>query len=163
MWVVFFCNITAGIALISFQSPLLQDLWKKTDANLSKEALAACGATLIAVSSLFNGIGRLFWGGLSDRIGRVQSFRLMLATQVVAFFKDKFPAEKFPGAAAMTFLLASVRSALGGVCRRPVFPVAFPQPVFLKIAVDGKDQRADSRGRFNGLRAAAAGPPREEA
>ena len=31
MWLVFFCNITAGIAIISFQSPLLQDLWRKVD------------------------------------------------------------------------------------------------------------------------------------
>ncbi len=28
MWLVFFCNIAAGIAIISFQSPLLQDLWQ---------------------------------------------------------------------------------------------------------------------------------------
>ena len=51
--------------------------------SLPKEALAAYGATLIAVSSLFNGVGRFFWGGVSDRIGRVQTFRLMLATQIV--------------------------------------------------------------------------------
>jgi OFA family oxalate/formate antiporter-like MFS transporter len=85
MWLVFFCNIAAGIAIISFQSPLLQDLWKKVDATLSHAALAASGATLIAVSSVFNGLGRLFWGGLSDRLGQLAVFRLMLATQVAAF------------------------------------------------------------------------------
>jgi OFA family oxalate/formate antiporter-like MFS transporter len=85
MWLVFFCNIAAGIAIISFQSPLLQDLWKKVDAALSPVALAAAGATLIAVSSVFNGLGRFFWGGLSDRLGQLAIFRLMLATQVAAF------------------------------------------------------------------------------
>ncbi len=85
MWLVFFCNIAAGIAIISFQSPLLQDLWKKVDPAMSPAALAASGATLIAVSSVFNGLGRFFWGGLSDRLGQLVTFRIMLATQVVAF------------------------------------------------------------------------------
>ena len=85
MWLVFFCNIVAGIAIISFQSPLLQDLWKKINTSLSPVTLAAYGATLIAVSSVFNGLGRLAWGGLSDRLGQLATFRLMLATQVLAF------------------------------------------------------------------------------
>lgn len=85
MWTVFFCNILAGISMISFQSPLFEDLWRRIEPGLSTEVLAAYGATLIAVSSLFNGIGRMLWGGLSDRIGRVAAFRTMLATQVAAF------------------------------------------------------------------------------
>lgn len=86
LWLIFFCNILAGISIISFQSPLIQDLWRKIDPKLSPETLAAYGATLIAVSSLFNGIGRMFWGGISDRIGRVWTFRIMLGTQILAFF-----------------------------------------------------------------------------
>jgi OFA family oxalate/formate antiporter-like MFS transporter len=85
MWLVFFCNIVAGISIISFQSPLLQDLWKKLHADATPATLAAYGATLIAVSSIFNGLGRFSWGGLSDRLGQLQTFRLMLATQVIAF------------------------------------------------------------------------------
>ncbi len=116
MWLVFFCNIASGIAIISFQSPLLQDLLIRTDArfesvpqlraleraekrgngtamapeqrrSLNELAgrLARIGATLIAFSSIFNGIGRFFWGGLSDRIGRTCAFRWMLGTQVLAF------------------------------------------------------------------------------
>ena len=85
MWLVFFCNIVAGIAIISFQSPLLQDLWKKIDPALSPVTLAAYGATLIAVSSVFNGVGRLVWGGLSDRLGQLITFRIMLATQAIVF------------------------------------------------------------------------------
>ncbi len=91
MWTVFFFNIVAGIMFISFQSPLLQDLLKKAidPAAVSDPqvvaGLAASGATLIAVSSIFNGLGRFFWGGLSDKIGRAQTFRLILGSQCAVF------------------------------------------------------------------------------
>jgi MFS transporter, OFA family, oxalate/formate antiporter len=92
MWTIFFLNIVAGIMFISFQSPLLQDLMKKgmdPATNFTDPAvvagLAASGATLIAISSLFNGIGRMFWGGLSDKLGRIQAFRLIIGSQVVVF------------------------------------------------------------------------------
>jgi len=85
MWVVFFCNIAAGISVISFQSELLQEVWGYADPSLEPATLAEYGATLIAASSLFNGIGRLWWGLLSDRIGRVQVFRILLASQMIVF------------------------------------------------------------------------------
>jgi OFA family oxalate/formate antiporter-like MFS transporter len=85
MWVIFFCNITAGIMFIGFQSPLLQDLLRLEDPAMTTAALAAAGATLIGISSLFNGIGRFFWGGISDKIGRTQTFRLLLGTQILVF------------------------------------------------------------------------------
>lgn len=85
LWLLFFCNITAGIAIIGFQSPLMQDLCKQANPGLSAAALAGCGATLIAVSSVFNGLGRLFWAGLSDRLGQLTAFRLMLGSQILAF------------------------------------------------------------------------------
>jgi len=85
LWMIFFCSITAGIAIIGFQSPLFQDICSKAGIASGKETLARYGATLIAVSSLFNGIGRFFWGGVSDRIGRRATFRLLLGTQLVAF------------------------------------------------------------------------------
>ncbi len=91
MWMVFFLNIIAGIMFIGFQSPLLQDLMKKTLDPVALNdpqvlaGLAASGATLIAASSVFNGLGRFFWGGLSDKIGRVRTFRLILGSQVAIF------------------------------------------------------------------------------
>ncbi|MBS1197180.1 MAG: yhjX 1 [Proteobacteria bacterium] len=85
MWFIFFCNITAGIMFIGFQSPLIQDLFKLSDPTMDVAALAAAGGTLIAISSIFNGVGRFFWGGLSDKIGRVQAFRLILGSQFIVF------------------------------------------------------------------------------
>ncbi len=85
IWLIFFCNITAGISIISFQSPLFQDLWRGVNSQLSDKTLASYGATLIAVSALFNGLGRMLWGAMSDRIGRLPAFRCMLGSQLAAF------------------------------------------------------------------------------
>ena len=85
VWILFFCNITAGITIVGFQSPMFQDLWRKADPALAPEALAALGATLIAITSLFNGFGRFFWGAVSDRAGRIRTFRIMLGSELAIF------------------------------------------------------------------------------
>lgn len=90
MWLIFFLNISAGIMFIGLQSPMIQDLFRMKDATMSTESLAMAGATLIAISSLFNGIGRFLWGGLSDKIGRIQVFRLILGSQIVVFILMMF-------------------------------------------------------------------------
>ena len=61
MWLVFFLNIAAGIMFISMQSPMIQDLLVQKNPTMSTENLAATGGTLIAISSLFNGLGRFLW------------------------------------------------------------------------------------------------------
>lgn len=85
MWLVMFCNTVAGIMFIGFQSPMVQELWRRQDASLTVEQLASYGATLIAFSALFNGVGRFAWGSLSDKLGRVTVFRIMLLSQFAAF------------------------------------------------------------------------------
>src|SRR5699024_5360226 len=71
---------------------LLQDLLKvglPKETNLNAEDiqlyLMTSGATLIAVSSVFNGIGRFFWATLSDKLGRITTFRILLLLQVFVF------------------------------------------------------------------------------
>lgn len=92
VWFIFMINIVAGMIFISFQSPLLQDLLKQqmpADTHFSNAnvmaSLAVAGATLIAISSIFNGLGRFVWGSVSDKIGRIQTFRILLALQAVVF------------------------------------------------------------------------------
>ncbi|TMJ39232.1 MAG: OFA family MFS transporter [Alphaproteobacteria bacterium] len=85
MWFIFFLNITAGISIISFLSPLYQDIWRLDHPTLERSVLAGYGATLIAVSSLFNGVGRIAWGALSERLGRINTFRVLFASQLVVF------------------------------------------------------------------------------
>ncbi len=113
MWLVFFCNIAAGIAIIGFQSPLLQDLWRKVNPQLDPITLAAYGATLIAVSSVFNGIGRFAWGGLSDRLGQLVTFRILLATQVAAFVALMFTGNVWVFAALICYVLLCYGGGFG--------------------------------------------------
>ncbi len=85
MWFIFFLNIMAGISIVSFLSPLYQDVWKLDHPTLERSVLAGYGATLIAVSSLFNGVGRIAWGAVSDRLGRINTFRVLLTSQLIVF------------------------------------------------------------------------------
>lgn len=92
IWLMFMINVVAGMIFISFQSPLLQDILKlrmldSTDFSDPSIILSlnAAGATLIAVSSVFNGLGRFFWGGVSDKLGRITTFRILLALQALIF------------------------------------------------------------------------------
>ena len=65
LWAMLALNVTAGAALISVAAPLVQEL------TLAGPALGTLAVCLI---SLFNGIGRLFWGALSDALGRAGTF-----------------------------------------------------------------------------------------
>lgn len=113
MWIIFFINVTAGIMFISFQSPLMQDLWSKYRPGTDIASLAAIGGTLIAISSLFNGMGRFFWGGLSDKIGRIQAFRLILGTQIAVFIILLFVNNPFIFAVLVCYVLLCYGGGFG--------------------------------------------------
>ncbi len=91
LWGMLFLNVSAGLGLISQLSPLSQDMYKALDnvKNLTGEeltkALAYGGGLVVAVSAIFNGLGRLFWAKLSDNIGRKTVFAVMFATQAVLY------------------------------------------------------------------------------
>jgi MFS family permease len=77
LWAMLFLNVTAGILFISNAVPIMREL------------TAAPPGTALAVYgfiALFNGLGRFFWGAVSDRIGRNWAYLLIYGTQVVIFF-----------------------------------------------------------------------------
>ncbi|MDO4782401.1 MAG: OFA family MFS transporter [Capnocytophaga felis] len=84
IWLIFTLNIIVGMIFLSFQSPLLQELIQK-ERQVDKESLMQAGATLIAVSAFFNGIGRLVWASLSDKIGRINTFRMLIGFEIGCF------------------------------------------------------------------------------
>ena len=78
LWGILFLNVTAGIAIVSNLSPMAQQ-----QLSLSDPAIMA--GRIVAVAALFNGLGRLFWGALSEKIGRNTAFLLIFGTQIPLF------------------------------------------------------------------------------
>jgi len=83
LWAMLCLNISAGLGLISQLSPLAQEVLKKTITDPA--ALAVAGGTILAIASIFNGLGRLFWAWLSDAIGRKNIFIIMFITQAILY------------------------------------------------------------------------------
>jgi OFA family oxalate/formate antiporter-like MFS transporter len=76
LWLILALNVTAGAALISVASPLAQTFTHVT---------AGVASIIVIVISIFNGAGRLFWGWLSDAIGRPFAFLSMFVIQIITF------------------------------------------------------------------------------
>jgi MFS transporter, OFA family, oxalate/formate antiporter len=76
LWWMLAINVSAGAALISVAAPLTQEL---------AQVGPASGAVAVCVIALFNGIGRLLWGTLSDKIGRARTFLALFLIQGIAF------------------------------------------------------------------------------
>ncbi len=85
LWAMLFLNVSAGLGLISQLSPMAQDVVKATNPGIPAAALAVAGGTILAVASIFNGLGRLLWAWLSDAIGRKNVFMTMFVTQAVLY------------------------------------------------------------------------------
>jgi OFA family oxalate/formate antiporter-like MFS transporter len=85
LWAMLCLNISAGLGLLSQLSPLAQDIIGKTQGITDPKALALAGGTILAIASIFNGLGRLFWAWLSDAIGRKNIFMIMFITQAVLY------------------------------------------------------------------------------
>jgi OFA family oxalate/formate antiporter-like MFS transporter len=115
MWLVMFCNTVAGIMFISFQSPMVQELWHRQDASLTPDQLATFGATLIALSALFNGVGRFAWGSLSDKLGRITAFRIMLLSQLGAFLTLGFVQSPWVFGALVCYILLCYGGGFGTI------------------------------------------------
>jgi OFA family oxalate/formate antiporter-like MFS transporter len=77
LWLQLFVNVIGGITIISNAVFILADLTKFS---------AAAIAPLFGLVSIFNAIGRFFWGAVSDRIGCNRTFALMFAIQAATLF-----------------------------------------------------------------------------
>lgn len=116
LWLILALNVTAGAALISVASPLATDFTKVT---------AGVASTLVITISIFNGAGRLFWGWLSDAIGRPFTFLSLFVIQIFAF-----ALMPFIGNFAILFIPASLIGLCygGGFGTMPAFAADFFGP-----------------------------------
>jgi len=76
LWIMFFINISCGIAIISAASPMAQEY-----AGLS----AVSAAAMVGFMGLFNGAGRIGWATLSDLTGRPAMFSIFFVIQIAAY------------------------------------------------------------------------------
>ena len=77
LWAMLSLNTSAGIMILSQASPLSQ---QQTSIN------AVRASFIVAMLSIFNAAGRVFWAWTSDFIGRAQTLFCLFAIQVVLFF-----------------------------------------------------------------------------
>jgi OFA family oxalate/formate antiporter-like MFS transporter len=88
LWVLLFLNTSAGISLISQESPMFQEIAK---------ASAIVAAGMVGIASIGNAVGRIFWAWTSDAITRRWTFVTMFLLQVGLFWM-------LPGITSVTIL-----------------------------------------------------------
>src|SRR5262249_4266793 len=83
LWVVLFCNVTAGIGILEHAAPLSQDLCRNA-AGISP-VTAAAAAGFVGLLSLANMAGRFGWSSTSDHIGRRNTYMLFLGGGILLY------------------------------------------------------------------------------
>ena len=77
LWALLFLNTSAGISIISQESPMFQEIAKIS---------AVIAAGMVGIASIGNAFGRVFWAWVSDAITRRWTFVVMFLIQVGLFW-----------------------------------------------------------------------------
>jgi OFA family oxalate/formate antiporter-like MFS transporter len=77
LWTLLFLNTSAGISIISQESPMFQEIGKVS-------VIVAAG--MVGIASIGNAAGRVFWAWISDAITRRWTFVVMFLLQVGLFW-----------------------------------------------------------------------------
>lgn len=76
LWLLLFLNVCGGIAIISKAAILGEEV----------VGMSAAEATMfVAIIGLFNGLGRLFWSSISDKIGCWATFMIFIGINSICF------------------------------------------------------------------------------
>ncbi|CAN1535034.1 2A0111, oxalate/formate antiporter family transporter [Flavobacteriaceae bacterium] len=76
LWFLLFLNVCGGIAIISKAAILGKELVGMTTAQAT---------IFVATIGLFNGLGRLFWSSISDKIGCWSTFMIFIGINAICF------------------------------------------------------------------------------
>jgi OFA family oxalate/formate antiporter-like MFS transporter len=106
IWLTFFVGASAGLMSIGLMKLYPMEALQASGFS-ELEASALAGTAMAVFFSLANGLGRIGWGLISDKLGRKLSIAIMTGTQgivVLAFtFMAGVPALLFIGAALIGF------------------------------------------------------------
>ncbi|MFP5315229.1 MAG: OFA family MFS transporter [Actinomycetes bacterium] len=76
VWIVLFCNVTAGIGILEQAAPMIQDFFRQPD-GVSAVSVAVAGG-FVGLLSIGNMAGRFVWSSTSDHIGRKRIYMVYL-------------------------------------------------------------------------------------
>ena len=82
LWVVLFCNVTAGIGILEQAAPMIQDFFR-SGGESSVDPAAAAG--FVGLLSICNMAGRFVWSSTSDVIGRKPIYMAYLGVGMVLY------------------------------------------------------------------------------
>lgn len=77
LWSLLFLNTSAGISIISQESPMFQEIAKVS---------AVIAAEMVGIAAIGNAFGRVFWAWVSDSITRRWTFVVMFLLQIGLFW-----------------------------------------------------------------------------
>ena len=83
VWIVLFCNVTAGIGILEQAAPMIQDFFRQPDGASLVTAAVAGG--FVGLLSIGNMGGRFVWSATSDLIGRKRIYMLYLGGGAILY------------------------------------------------------------------------------
>ena len=83
LWIVLFCNVTAGIGILEQAAPMIQDFFRTGGGDSTVTAAEAAG--FVGMLSLANMAGRFVWSSLSDLVGRRLTYMVYLGFGVALY------------------------------------------------------------------------------
>ncbi|TFD49330.1 MFS transporter [Cryobacterium sp. TMT1-2-1] len=83
VWVVLFCNVTAGIGILEQAAPMIQDFFRQPDGSSLVSAVVAGG--FVGLLSIANMGGRFAWSATSDKTGRRNIYMVYLGVGTVLY------------------------------------------------------------------------------
>jgi len=83
VWIVLFCNVTAGIGILEQAAPMIQDFFRQPDGSSLVSAVVAGG--FVGLLSIANMGGRFAWSATSDKTGRRNIYMVYLGVGTVLY------------------------------------------------------------------------------
>ena len=83
VWIVLFCNVTAGIGILEQAAPMIQDFFRQADGASLVTAAVAGG--FVGLLSIGNMGGRFVWSTTSDVLGRKRIYMVYLGVGAVLY------------------------------------------------------------------------------
>lgn len=95
LWVMFLIGSAAGLMVIGLASSIGQQV---ADLNASETAV------VVSILGIFNGVGRILWGTISDRIGRMPTLRVLFLATALAMLSFMVVSSFVPFTIAMSIV-----------------------------------------------------------